>query len=83
LEVEEGATVHLEQNHELSSKATQTDLGSSNVSLGLDIYNNNYPSDIRWFKDVMGQVSQCSINVDANGFTTIDSMYTNKYVVLK
>jgi hypothetical protein len=29
--------------------------------------------DIKWFKDVLGKVPQCSINIDGSGFTMIDS----------
>jgi hypothetical protein len=28
--------------------------------------------NVRWFKDVIGKVSQCSINVQASGYMTID-----------
>jgi hypothetical protein len=34
-----------------------------------------YVFDVRWFKDVMGNVPQCSIKADSSGFTTIDSTY--------
>jgi hypothetical protein len=32
-----------------------------------------YIFDVRWFKDVMGNVPQCSIKAGSSGFTTIDS----------
>ena len=34
---------------------------------------NVYVFDVRWLKDVMGKVPQCSIKADSSGLTTIDT----------